>query len=88
MDFAIFLSTENLVLRAVARVSSGILNKEAPAFCRSHPHKFIDQIEDMECMCFNAIPEWNCCQQISSNLDSFTEFVGLNLSSASSAHVM
>jgi hypothetical protein len=28
----------------------------------------------------NAIPEWNCCLQISSNVDSFTEFVGLNLS--------
>jgi hypothetical protein len=41
MDFAIFLSTENSVLRAVARVSSGTLNKEAPAFCRSHPHNLL-----------------------------------------------
>jgi len=32
MEFAIFFSTENSVLRAVARVSSGTLNKEAAAF--------------------------------------------------------
>jgi hypothetical protein len=45
MDFAIFLSTENLVLRAVARVSSGTLKKEAPAFCRSYPHNLLIRLK-------------------------------------------
>jgi hypothetical protein len=47
MDSAIFLSTENSVLRAVASVRLGILNKEAAAFCTSHPHKLLIRLKTL-----------------------------------------
>jgi hypothetical protein len=79
MDSAISLSTEISVLRAVARVSSGTLNKEAPAFCRSHPHNLLIRLKIWN-VCDQCHSGMDCTLQISSNLDSFTEFLGLNLS--------
>ncbi len=58
MDSAIFLSTEISVLRAVARVSSGTLNKEAPAFCTSHPHNLLIRLKT-----------WNVCDQCHSGME-------------------
>ncbi len=60
MDSAISLSTEISVLRAVARVSSGTLNKEAPAFCRSHPHNLLIRLKI-----------WNVCDQCHSGMELY-----------------
>ncbi len=54
MDSAIFLSTENSVLRAVARGRLGTLNKEAAAFCTSHPHKLLIRLKTL-----NASDQWH-----------------------------
>jgi len=54
MDSAIFLSTENSVLRAVARGKLGTLNKEAAAFCSLHPHKLLIRLKIL-----NASHQWH-----------------------------
>jgi hypothetical protein len=58
MESAICLITEKSVLRAVARVSSGTANKEAAAFCSSHPHNLLIRLKI-----------WNVCDQCHSGLE-------------------